>query len=208
MAADAGGNELHLSKRFFAATEWAAARHAAAPEADPAAHPTLGQVLGIASLVLDDGGTEREAIAAMVLDALGSDEAPIAELRSRFGKKTAKLVASCADARGGDDLAERIRPLDVDENPSMRRVFAADLLRELRALVQDLRRTGSIAFARFATAPNEQLDNYLVLVQVLTRHDPRGSLTQELRATFAEMQRLVELDTATAAWRLAHVDAA
>jgi hypothetical protein len=43
---------------------------------------------------------------------------------------------------------------------------------------------------------------------VLTRSDPRGSLTQELRATFAEMQRLVELDTATAAWRVAHVDAA
>ncbi len=98
--------------------------------------------------------------------------------------------------------------LEGDENPSFRRVFAADLLRELRALVHDLRRAGSIAFARFSTPPNQQLDSYRVLMQVLTRSDPRGSLTQELRATFAEMQRLVELDTATAAWRVAHVDAA
>lgn len=202
------GNDVHLSKRFFAATEWATARHAEHPHADPSARPSIGQVLGIASLVLEDGGTEREAIAAMLLDAIGADEAPLAELKSRFGKKTSRLVATCAAARAGDDLAARIERLEHDDNPSLRRVFAADLLRELRALVQDLRRSGSIAFARFSTPPNEQLDRYRVLMQVLTRSDPRGSLTQELRATFAEMQRLVELDTATAAWRVAHVDAA
>ena len=199
--------DLHLSKRFFKATEWAAARHAFSADAEPASRPSLGQVLGIASLVLEDGGTEREAIAAMLLDAIGPDEAPLAELRSTFGKKTTKLVASCVDARA-QDVEDRIERLDADEDPSMRRVFAADLLRELRSLVQDLRRAGSIAFARFSTPPNQQLDSYQLLVQVLTRLDPRGSLTQELRATFAEMQRLVELDTATAAWRVAHVDAA
>ncbi len=58
-------------------------------------------MLGIASLVLEDGGTEREAIAAMLLDAIGADEAPVAELKSRFGKKTARLVAACADAASG-----------------------------------------------------------------------------------------------------------
>jgi hypothetical protein len=36
----------------------------------------------------------------------------------------------------------------------------------------------------------------------------RGHLVQELRAAIVEMERLVELDTATAAWRVAHVDAA
>jgi (p)ppGpp synthase/HD superfamily hydrolase len=208
MAPHPDGNDLHLSKRFYQATEWAAMRHAAAADADPVARPSLGQVLGIASLVLEDGGTEREAIAAMLLDAIGADAPPMSELRSKFGKKTTRLVAACAEARAGNDLTERIHRLDADANPSLRRVFAADLLRELRALVIDLRRTGSIAFARFSTPPNQQLDSYRVLVQVLTRHDPRGSLTQELRATFAEMQRIVELDTATAAWRVAHVDAA
>jgi len=198
--------DLHLSKRFFKATEWAAARHAISADAEPGSRPSLGQVLGIASLVLEDGGTEREAIAAMLLDACGSEAVPLAELRSTFGKKTTKLVALCAQAR--DDVEDRIERLGTDGDPSIRRVFAADLLRELRAFVQDLRRTGSIAFARFSTPPSQQLDSYQLLVQVLTRLDPRGSLTQELRATFAEMQRLVELDTATAAWRVAHVDAA
>ncbi len=132
MSAQADGNDVHLSKRFFTATEWATARHAAAPDADPTTRPSIGQVLGIASLVLEDGGTEREAIAAMLLDAIGADEAPVAELRAKFGKKTARLVAACAEARAGDDLQERIHRLEDDENPSLRRVFAADLLRELR----------------------------------------------------------------------------
>ena len=208
MAASDEPAGLHLSKRFFEATEWAAARHAAVADNDPGARPSLGQVLGTASLVLEDGGSEREAIAAMVLDALGPDAASVGELRSVVGKKTAKLVARCARARDGDDVENRVERLVADGDPSVRRVFAADLLRELRALVQDLRRTGSIAFVRFSTPPEQQLESYQVLVQALTRLDPRGSLTQELRATFAEMQRLVELDTATAAWRVAHVDAA
>ena len=33
-------------------------------------------------------------------------------------------------------------------------------------------------------------------------------LTPELRAAFAELERDAELDTAVAAWRVAHVDAA
>jgi hypothetical protein len=208
MAASDDRVGLHLSKRFFRATEWAAARHAASAERDPGARPSLGQVLGTASLVLEDGGTEREAIAAMVLDALGPDAAPVRDLRSLLGKKTAKLIARCAQARDDDDMEGRIERLGADGGQSVRRVVAADLLRELRALVLDLRRTGSIAFVRFSSPPEQQLDSYQVLVDALTRLDPRGSLTQELRATFADMQRLVELDTATAAWRVAHVDAA
>jgi len=207
MAEHSGEHDLHLSKRFFKATEWAAARHAGAVDTEAGTRPSLGQVLGIASLVLEDGGTEREAIAAMLLDAIGTDAAPLEEMRSTFGKKTTKLVALCVNARA-DDVQDRIARLDADGEPSLRRILAADLLRELRALVQDLRRTGSIAFARFSTPPNQQLNSYQLLVQGLTQLDPRGSLTQELRAAYAELQRLVELDTATAAWRVAHVDAA
>jgi len=69
--------DLHLSKRFFNATEWAAARHAASTDGELESRPSLGQVLGIA---------------AMLLDAIGSDVARLAEVRSTFGKKTAKLV--------------------------------------------------------------------------------------------------------------------
>ena len=190
--------QIHLSKRFFKATEWAAARHTARSLVPEPPAPSLGQVLGIASLVLEDGGTEREAIAAMVLDALGGDDVPRDELRAAFGKKVARLVTRCADR--GEAMATG--------DPSVLRVTAADTLRELRTLVADLRRTGSIAFARFAAPPNEQIERYRALVGACTQRLPRSPLVLELRATEAEMERLAELDTATAAWRVAHVDAA
>ena len=133
--------EVQLSKRFFRATEWAAARHEVPGQGG---RPSLGQVLGIASLVLEDGGTEREAIAAMVLDALGDDDLGFDELREQFGKKVARLVLRCRDDRevGGDTRMER---LEHEDDESMRRLLASDTVRELRALVADVRRTGSVA---------------------------------------------------------------
>ena len=197
--------EIHLSKRFFRATEWAAAHHAARPRRGPAT-PSLGQVLGIASLVLEDGGTEREAIAAMILDAVGDAEPPIDELRARFGKKVARLLGRCAAERA--DPGGRVARIATEDDAAVRRVLAADTLRELRELVADLRRAGSITFARFSNRPADQLDHYQALVDAADAgHDPMGSLSDELRARSAEVQRLVELDTADAAWRVAHSDA-
>jgi (p)ppGpp synthase/HD superfamily hydrolase len=201
--------EIGLSKRFFKATEWAAAHHEARAGFGPAT-PSLGEVLGIASLVLVDGGSEREAIAAMVLDAVGDDEIPLREVRSRFGKKVARLVERAARERGidVDELQTTLAHLADDGDSSVRRVLAADALRELRALVLDLRRSGSITFARYSVRPTVQLEQFQAKVGALTRDDPRGSLSEELRAVCAEVRRLVEVDTADAAWQVAHSDAA
>ncbi|MBM3672986.1 MAG: HD domain-containing protein [Actinobacteria bacterium] len=84
---DSVAEEIHLSKRFFRATEWAAECHVARAADVGHATPSLGQVLGIASLLLEDGGSEREAIAAMLLDAIGDGDVPLGEIREEFGKK-------------------------------------------------------------------------------------------------------------------------
>jgi (p)ppGpp synthase/HD superfamily hydrolase len=201
---DADTPTIRLSKRFFKATEWAAARHESRPRRGPTT-PSLGQVLGVASVVLEDGGTEREAIAAMILEAVGDDDVPIAELRSRFGKKIARLLARSAAERA--EPAGTIARLVADGDHSVRRVLAADTLRELRGVVADLRRAGSITFARFTEPPATRLARYDALVQALTRPDPMGPLSEELRARNTEIRRLVDLDAAEAAWRVAHSDA-
>lgn len=210
--------EIHLSKRFFKATEWAAERHA--ERAPDPSHPTpsLGQVLGIASLLLEDGANEREAIAAMLLDAVGDGDVPLDELREEFGKKVTRLVAAAADAR--TDAGRGARRLDADtwrerrdralkslreeEDPRVLRVRAADALRDLRVFLYELRRHGSIAFARFPVPPAEQLDHYRTLADAYTELIPRSRMDHALRGALGEMERLVELDTATAAWRVAH----
>ncbi len=129
-------------------------------------------MLGIASLVLEDGGTEREAIAAMILDAVGDAEPPIDELRARFGKKVARLLGRGAAERA--DPGGRVARIATEDDAAVRRVLAADTLRELRELVADLRRAGSITFARFSNRPADQLDHYQALVDALDAPRPHG----------------------------------
>src|SRR4029077_6795285 len=107
----------------------------------------------------------------MVLDAVGDREAPLDELRDRFGKKVALLVERCADDRpdAGIELIDldvntwkdrrelSLARLEATDDEQVLRVFAAQILRELRLLVAELRRHGSIAFARFVTPPGDQL---------------------------------------------------
>ena len=191
--------DIQVGKRFFEAANWATELHVGT--SGPRT-PSVAQVLGVASLVLGDGGTSREAIAGMIVDA-GRDGVPEPELRDRLGKKAARLVVVSIHA-----LADPER-LDDETDASVLRICAAVTLREVQELLRDLRRHGSVAFARFAAPPAAMLDRYRALVEVFRRRLGRASmLTAELRAAVVELERDAELETAVAAWRVAHVDAA
>ncbi|MFA5885052.1 MAG: HD domain-containing protein [Acidimicrobiia bacterium] len=212
--------EVRVSDKFLRAAQWAADRHADHATAVPAI-PSVAQVLGLASLVLEDGGSEREAIAAMILDALG-DDVPRKELRERFGKKVTALVVAAHPDRG--TVAPGRVPVDVlrwraladtaldrvvtEEDPAALRIRAASVLQEARALLRELRRNGTIAYVRCPAPPAEHLGHLRELVTVIARRRPRTAITQELRAAVVDIERLSELETATIAWRLTHVGAA
>jgi len=61
--------------------------------------PYIGHLLGVASLVLEHGGDEEQAMAAVLHDAIedcgAKQEAIIAH---RFGKRVAAIVRGCTDA--------------------------------------------------------------------------------------------------------------
>jgi hypothetical protein len=191
--------DIPVGKRFFAAANWATELHAAGG----ARTPSVAQVLGVASLVLGDGGTNREAIAGMIVDASRGVDLVPGEVRRRVGKKAARLVAACAEA-----LADPAR-LEAEPDRSVVRVCAAVTVRDVQELLRDVRRHGSVAFARHNEPPNRILERYRVLVAVFRRRLGRVSaLTPELRASVAELERDSELETAIAAWRVSHVDAA
>ena len=191
--------DIQVGKRFFDAANWATELHAGASGTRT---PSVAQVLGVASLILGDAGTSREAIAGMIVDA-GAEPLDDRELRDRLGKKAARLVVASAAA-----LRDPAR-LEDETDPSVLRVCAAVTLREIQELQRDLRRHGSVAFARFSSPPTAVLDRYRDLVTVFRRRLGRSSiLTAELRDAVAELERDAELETAVAAWRVAHVDAA
>jgi hypothetical protein len=208
--------EVRVGTKFLRAAQWAADRHVE-HAGDVPGIPTVAQVLGLATLVLEDGGSQREAIAAMLLDAL-ADDVPRRELRSGFGKKTTRLV-SAAHAHRGTIAPGRV-PVDIERwrrradaaldiavtepDDGALRIRSACVLQETRALVRELRRNGTIAFVRCPAPPTEHLGHLHELVTVLARRRPRTLLTQELRAAASEVERLSEMETATIAWRVTH----
>ena len=178
--------EVRVGTKFLRAAQWAADRHAEYANGLPGV-PSVAQVLGLATLVLEDGGSEREAIAAMVLDAL-DDEVPRKELRAQFGKKVTRLVvAAHAGARHDRTRAcpARRRPLACTlptprssarhrGRPAKRCASAAAcILQETRTLLRELRRNGTIAFVRCPAPPAEHLGHLHELVAVISRRRPR-----------------------------------
>jgi hypothetical protein len=191
--------DIQVGKRFVDAANWAAELHAGASGTRT---PSVAQVLGVASLIFGDGGTSREAIAGMIVDA-DADDLDDGEVRDRLGQKAARLVAASAEA-----LRDPGR-LDDETDGSVLRVCAAVTLRGVQELQRDLRRHGSVAFARFSSPPAATLDRNRDLVAVFRRRLGGSSiLTAELRAAVAELERDAELETAVAAWRVAHIDVA
>src|SRR5215467_3093305 len=62
--------------------------------------PYVAHLLSVAALVLEDGGDEDEAIAALLHDAVEDQggAAMRAEIAGRFGERIATIVDGCTDA--------------------------------------------------------------------------------------------------------------
>ena len=61
--------------------------------------PYASHLLGVASLVLEHGGDEGQAVAAILHDAIegqGAELEPV--IRERFGARVADIVLGCTDA--------------------------------------------------------------------------------------------------------------
>src|ERR687897_766690 len=88
-----------LTSRFDEAVRYAREVHAGQTRKGTAS-PYVGHLIGVSSIVLDDGGTEDEAIAALLHDApedWGGRER-LDDIRVRFGDAVAQIVADCTDS--------------------------------------------------------------------------------------------------------------
>ena len=65
--------------------------------------PYMAHLLSVSALVLEDGGSEDEAIAALLHDALEDhpDLINYDDLNIRFGESVADIVAGCTDTPQG-----------------------------------------------------------------------------------------------------------
>src|SRR4030081_1415892 len=90
---------LKLGPRFLRAFQFAAEKHAGQSR-KASTIPYIAHLMGVASLVLEAGGDENLAIAALLHDVVEDcGGAPMLnEVRRRFGKHVAKVVEGCTDA--------------------------------------------------------------------------------------------------------------
>lgn len=167
-----------LTPRFEAALVYAAQLHAAQTRKGSGV-PYVSHLMAVASLVLEAGGDEDAAIAALLHDAAEDQGGlrTLAEIRRRFGDGVADIVAACSDtfeepkppwhARKRAYLAH-LR----DAPPRVRLVSCADKLHNARAIATDHRRLGEALWARFNAGRDDILWYYRELAAIFTEHGP------------------------------------
>jgi (p)ppGpp synthase/HD superfamily hydrolase len=176
---------IKLSGRLDEAFAYAHGVHAAQTRKGTSS-PYISHLMGVSSIVLDDGGSEDEAIGALLHDAAedhgGRDR--LADIRARFGEAVARIVEDCTDSWETPKLpwAERkrayvqhARKLPV---PS-RRVSAADKVHNTYAILRDLRNVGEEVWLRFSATPDDVMAYYEGLVRAY-REAGGGRLVDEL----------------------------
>ncbi len=158
--------------------------------------PYAAHILGVASLVLDAGGDEDLAIAALLHDVVEDcGGAPrLKEIRRSFGKRVAHLVDGCTDTdqdpkppwrKRNEDYLKHLRTVDTDT----RLVSAADKLYNARMILADYREIAEAVFERFSGKREGTLWYYQALVKDF-RRGKRNRLTDELERVVTELDRL------------------
>lgn len=157
--------------------------------------PYIGHLLGVASLVLEAGGDEEQAIAGLLhgaIEDVGAEQE--AEITHRFGARVARIVRACTDA---DTIPKPpwaarkeayIRHLEHADADALL-VSCADKVYNARAIVMDLRSLGPTMFSRFTAGREGTIWYYTALSDVFARRLP-GPLANELAASVAEMIKL------------------
>jgi (p)ppGpp synthase/HD superfamily hydrolase len=194
-----------LTDRFIRAVDYARIAHAAQVRKGSTV-PYLSHPLGVASLVIDFGGTEDQAIAALLHDVVedcGAGHEPI--IRAQFGKTVADIVLACTDgtAEGKsahiDPEAQRrdwikrkrtyLKHLAKAKKGALL-VSACDKLHNARAIVLDLENpaVGRAVFDRFKTGRDGTLGYYQALVEILFKR--KCPVAPSLDAVIGKMHKL------------------
>ncbi len=111
--------------------------------------PYVAHLLAVTAIVLEYGGGEDEAIAALLHDAVEDQGGPATrtEILGRFGKRVVAIVDGCTDTDTEPKPPWRQRKEAYvahvgDASPSVRLVSAADKLHNARSILADYRLLG------------------------------------------------------------------
>jgi GTP pyrophosphokinase len=187
---------LVLGPRFEDALVYAAQLHAGQVRKGTEI-PYLAHLLSVAALVLEAGGDEEQAIAALLHDAV-EDQGGLGRLRAirgRYGERVARIVLACSDAwtepkpPWPERKARYLARLPHTE-AAVLLVSAADKLHNARAILTDVQEPvhgGDALFARFTGGKDGTLWYYTALVAAYQAAGFSNPLVRELARVVREL---------------------
>jgi (p)ppGpp synthase/HD superfamily hydrolase len=186
---------MKLSPRYEAALVMATQLHASQTRKGSDV-PYVSHLLGVSSLVIEHGGTEDQAIAGLLHDAVEDQGGleTLERIKKHFGSGVADIVNHCTDAYEEPKPDWRPRKEKyiaeiANMPPEARLVSCADKLHNARAILSDLREVGDDLWGRFTGKKDGTLWYYRSLVDAFGKAFP-GRLTDELRRTVEEIESL------------------
>ena len=147
-------------------------------------------------LVIEHGGDEDEAIAALLHDAIEDQGGPKAreEIRRRFGDRVTEIVDGCTDSETVPKPPWKERKLAyiahlAGASASVRLVSAADKLHNARSILIDYRGLGEEIWQRFQDRKTGTLWYYRSVLDVLSQSG-KTPLVAELDRVVRELEQL------------------
>ena len=185
-----------LGARYAEAVAYVSALHATQTRKTTTI-PYISHLLGVSSLVLEAGGDEDLAIAALLHDGPEDQggQPTLDEIRSRFGDRVAHIVEGCTDSFTEDPenkapwkerkiaYLEHLKEADVDTLT----VSIADKLHNARAIVTDLMIHGDDTWERFNGKKDGTLWYYKSILAIAQKSGAPQFLRVNLKCAVADM---------------------
>jgi (p)ppGpp synthase/HD superfamily hydrolase len=158
--------------------------------------PYVSHLLAVTSLVIEHGGGEEEAIAALLHDAVEDQGgAPVLdEIRERFGDRVAAIVEACSDTDEHPKPPWRPRKEAhlarlLQSSAAVKLVSAADKVHNARSILADYRQGGEAVWNRFNGGKEGTLWYYRAALEALREGAP-PALLKDLERVLDEIERL------------------
>jgi (p)ppGpp synthase/HD superfamily hydrolase len=162
--------------------------------------PYIGHLISVAGLVINDGGTEDQAIAALLHDAVEDQGGPptLEEIRVKFGEDVARIVRECSDTDKKPKppwLERKQSYLDhlAEVGMDTLLVSVADKLDNARSMLRDYHEHGPKLWERFNRKnPQDHLWYYGGLLEAYRKRGLTSWMVNELDRVVTELKRQVE----------------
>jgi (p)ppGpp synthase/HD superfamily hydrolase len=156
--------------------------------------PYVAHLLAVASLVLEHGGGEDQAIAALLHDVVEDQggAAAAAEIRARFGDRVADIVLACTDTEATPKPPWRARKEAYVASVAGKTddailVTACDKLHNATAILEDYRVLGEALWPRFTGGREGTLWYYRALADAIAARSS-GRLSLRLARAVEDLE--------------------